>query len=104
MERLLNSLRNDTSPGSDNIDGRLLKIAVKYVSLPICDIFNICFTCFLWFLYGFISITVDNIICHNMTDNWYKDLVDRKLVGVVFLDFVAALMMIYTISYSSSYK
>lgn len=35
MERLLISLPDDTSSGSDNIDSELLKAAAKFVSLPI---------------------------------------------------------------------
>lgn len=45
VERLLISLPDDTSSGSDNTDSKLLKVAAKFVSLPICHIFNRSLAC-----------------------------------------------------------
>ena len=35
-------LSDDTSPGIDNMDGKLLKVAARYLSVRICHIFNRC--------------------------------------------------------------
>uniref|UniRef100_A0A669AV95 Reverse transcriptase domain-containing protein n=1 Tax=Oreochromis niloticus TaxID=8128 RepID=A0A669AV95_ORENI len=48
VERLLISLPDDTSSGSDNIDSKLLKVAAKFVSPPICHIFNRSLACSLF--------------------------------------------------------
>lgn len=48
VERLLISLPDDTSSGSDNLDSKLLKVAAKFVSLPICPICNRSLACSLF--------------------------------------------------------
>lgn len=45
VECLLNALPDEMSPGLDNMDGRFLKLVVKFVSRPLCHIFNRCLTC-----------------------------------------------------------
>lgn len=40
VERMSLHLSDDTSPGIDNMDGRLFKVATRYLSAPICHIFN----------------------------------------------------------------
>ena len=40
VEKLLKSLSEGISPGTDNLDGKLLKIAAEHISTPICHIFN----------------------------------------------------------------
>lgn len=49
VERLLMSLPDDTPSGSDNTEGKLLKLlGAKFVSLPICYVFNRCLACSLF--------------------------------------------------------
>lgn len=43
VEKPLFSVKIDKSCGDDNLDGRLLRLAVKSIQKPICHIFNICF-------------------------------------------------------------
>ena len=42
VEKLLRSISKDNSAGTDCIDGKLLRIAVDYIALPVCHIFNSC--------------------------------------------------------------
>ena len=42
VEKLLRSISKDNSTGTDCIDGKLLRIAVDYIALPVCHIFNSC--------------------------------------------------------------
>ena len=42
VEKMLLSLPEDTSPGVDNLDGKVFKIAARLLSKPICHIFNRC--------------------------------------------------------------
>lgn len=142
VESLLSSLSEDVSPGTDNMDVRLLKIAARYISPAICHIVNRCL------ISGVFpsqwkeskirnkSVSAENstpisslpVLSHilekilheqiqeyfkdnqlltqsqhayrpgysttsalvHMTDDWYKELDERKLVGVVFMDFIAA--------------
>lgn len=42
VEKILLSLSDDRSPGTDNLDSKLLRITAKYISTPICHIFNKC--------------------------------------------------------------
>ena len=41
VKRLLLSINNDKPPGSDNLDGKLLRIIADDIATPICDIFNL---------------------------------------------------------------
>lgn len=41
VERILLSLSDDRSPGTDNLDSKLLRITAKYISTPICHIFKV---------------------------------------------------------------
>ena len=36
------SINNDKPPGSDNLDGKLLRIIADDIATPICHIFNVC--------------------------------------------------------------
>jgi hypothetical protein len=38
---VLLSFNNDKPPGSDNLDGKLLRIVVNDIATPICHIFNL---------------------------------------------------------------
>ena len=42
IEKMLLHLSDDKPPGTDNLDCRLLRIAAKYISKPLCHIFNKC--------------------------------------------------------------
>lgn len=44
VEKMLLNLSDDTSPGIDNIDGNLLRVSARCLSVPICHIFNCCLT------------------------------------------------------------
>ncbi len=40
VEEMLHSLSDDTSPGIDNLDGKIFIIVASLLSKPICHIFN----------------------------------------------------------------
>lgn len=40
VEKLLNGISEDTSPGIDNLDGKIIKVAARMLTKPICHIFN----------------------------------------------------------------
>ena len=40
VKKLLESLSEGISPGTDNLDGKLLKIAAEHIASPICHIFS----------------------------------------------------------------
>lgn len=40
VEKLLKGISDDTSPGIDNLDGKIIKVAAKILTKPICHIFN----------------------------------------------------------------
>lgn len=40
VEKCLLALADDKPPGTDNLDGKLLRIAARYISSPVCHIFN----------------------------------------------------------------
>jgi hypothetical protein len=39
--KVLLPINNDKSPGSDNLDGKLLRIIADDISTPVCSIFNL---------------------------------------------------------------
>jgi hypothetical protein len=41
VNKLLLSINNDKPPGSDNLDGKLLRIIADDIATPICHIFNL---------------------------------------------------------------
>ena len=41
MKILLLSINNDKPPGSDNLDGKLLRIIADDIATPICHILNL---------------------------------------------------------------
>ena len=41
VKKLLLSINNDKPPGSDNLNGKLLRIIADDIDTPICDIFNL---------------------------------------------------------------
>lgn len=42
MEKLLLTIKSDKPCGTDNLDGRLLLIATRFIMEPLCHIFNLC--------------------------------------------------------------
>lgn len=45
VESLLNALPENRSAGLDHIDGKLLKLAARFVSRPLCHTFSRCLVC-----------------------------------------------------------
>lgn len=43
VEKLLLSIKSEKPCGVDHLDGRLLRLAVRFIAAPICHIFNLCF-------------------------------------------------------------
>jgi hypothetical protein len=40
-ENLLLYINKDKPPGTDNLDGKLLRLVAEYIGTPVCHIFNL---------------------------------------------------------------